>query len=112
MRIARHPGADALQKTVVPDLPARHGLVIGVPRRFREAGQQRLNERIDEREEGLLAESNGAGLANQTVEAGCKSILRRIDSALAPGDSRSIAARMKALGFESRPLGLHARHAC
>src|SRR4051794_39390587 len=55
LRITGHPCADAFQKAIVPNPPARYGMIVGVPRRFRDAGQQRLYQRIDESEQRLLA---------------------------------------------------------
>ena len=81
MRIARHPRADTLQKSVVPDLPARNGLIVSIPRRLSNAGQQCLHKRIDEGEQSLLPELDPADFAGQPVETSSEAILRRIDSA-------------------------------
>src|SRR5580700_8177788 len=51
MRIARHPRADTLQKSVVPNLPTGDGLIVSLPWRLGNAGQQCLDKRIDEREQ-------------------------------------------------------------
>jgi hypothetical protein len=49
----------------------------------------------------LPCEPDAPDLAGQTVDALGESILRRIDSALAPGQFSLNAARMKALGLET-----------
>ena len=56
MRIARNPGADALQKTVVSKLPARDGLIVSIHGGSAMQVQQCLHERIDERKQSLLPE--------------------------------------------------------
>ena len=83
LRVTGHPCADALQKAVVADLPASDGLIIGVPGRFRDTGQQRLYERIDECKKSLLGELDAPDLAGQSVETCGQAIFGRIDSALA-----------------------------
>src|SRR5665213_685406 len=77
-----NPGADALQETVVPELPARDGLIIGISGWFRDTGQQSLDERIDEREKSLLPQLDGADLAGQAVETRGNPCFRRVNTAL------------------------------
>jgi hypothetical protein len=85
LRITCHSSADAFQKAVVPGFPSSDGLIVGVPRRFRNAGEQCLHKRIDEPEKGLLPELDPPNLAGKAVKAGCDSFFSRINSALAPG---------------------------
>ena len=86
MRNARHPGADALQETVIPELPARDGLVIGIPGRLRQAGQQSLDQRINEREQSLLCQLEAAHLAANAFQIRGDSLLRCIHPTLAAGE--------------------------
>ena len=72
MGISSHPGADALQETVVSNLPARDGLIIGVPGWLRDAGQQSLDQRIDEREQSLLCQPEAADLTVNAPDAAGK----------------------------------------
>ena len=83
MRIAGHPGTDALQETVIPELPARDGLVIGIPGRLRQAGQQSLDQRINEREQSLLRQLEAAHFAANAFQTRGDSFLRGIHPAIA-----------------------------
>jgi hypothetical protein len=76
------PAPTLLQETVVPELPARDGLIIGISGRFRDTGQQSLDERIDEREKSLLPQLDATDLAGQAVETCGNPCFRRINTAL------------------------------
>jgi hypothetical protein len=107
MGISSHPGADALQETVVSNLPARDGLIIGVPGWLREAGQQSLDQRIDEREQRLLCQPEAADLTVNAFQTRGEFFLRCKAPLSRPTSSRSIAVRINAVGLE-KPASLAA----
>jgi hypothetical protein len=64
----RPSSADTLHEAVVSHPPASDGLIIGVPGRLRNAGQQSLHQRVDEREKSLLSELGATDIAGQTLQ--------------------------------------------
>ena len=75
--------ADALQETGVAELPARDDPITGIARRLPDAGQQRLDERINEREQSLLCQLEAADLAANKFQTRSEFSLSGIDAAVA-----------------------------
>jgi hypothetical protein len=76
-----HGHAYALEKSVIAGFAPGDGLVVHVPRWFRNTGQERLRQYVYEREQRLLAYPQIANFSGHAIQTRSDPLFRRIDAA-------------------------------
>ena len=71
--------------TLLRNLSAGDGLVVHIPRRFWNTGQERLRQYVHEREQRLLSYPQIANFAGHAIQARSDPLFRRIDAAFTAG---------------------------
>jgi len=85
LRITHHGHAYALEKSVIAGFAAGDGLVVHIPRRFWNAGQECLRQYVYEREQRLLSYPQIANFSGHAIQTRSDSLFRRIDAAFTAG---------------------------
>ena len=87
MRVADHRHAYALEKSVIAGFAADDGLVVHIPRRFWNTGQECLRQYVYEREQCLLAYPQIANFSGPppAIQTRSDPPSRRIDVAFPAG---------------------------
>src|ERR1017187_6746224 len=81
MRVAHHGHAYALEKSVIAGFAAGDGLVVHIPRRFWNTGQECLRQYVYEREQRLLSYPQIANFSGHAIQTRSDSLFRGIDAA-------------------------------
>jgi hypothetical protein len=79
--IADHAGADAFQKSIVPEFPTCYGLIIRISRRFCDRSEQRFHKRINKCKQCLLPDSDPPDFAGKAIQT-CRDSLLALQGAV------------------------------
>jgi hypothetical protein len=85
LRITHHGHAYALEKSVIAGFAAGDGLVVHIPRRFWNTGQECLRQYVYEREQRLLSYPQIANFSGHAIQTRSDPLFRRIDAAFPAG---------------------------
>ena len=83
--VTHHRHANAVEKPVIASFAASDGLVVDIPGRFGNTGQERFRQDVYEREQRLLSYPQIVNSSGYAIQTRGDSVLRSIDAALTAG---------------------------